>query len=95
MAALGKFSDEEHDRIGRLVVRLNIQKLIVVGHGARHIHNAAGLEGSWDGESMLVATADEAYDRIRDDLRVGDVVLVKSSKSANLRFLGDRIGEAS
>jgi len=76
-------------------VRLNIQKLIVVGHGARHIHNAAGLEGSWDGESMLVATADEAYDRIRDDLRAGDVVLVKSSKSANLRFLGDRIGEAS
>ena len=95
MAALGEFSDEEHDRIGRLVVRLNIQKLIVVGHGARHIHNAAGLEGSWDGESMLVATADEAYDRIRDDLRAGDVVLVKSSKSANLRFLGDRIGEAS
>ena len=42
---------------------------------------------------MLVATVDEAYDRVRDDLRIGDVVLVKSSKSANLRFLGDRIGE--
>ncbi len=93
MAELGEYSDEEHDRIGRLVVRLNIQKLIVVGHAARHIHNAAGLEGSWDGESMLVATVDEAYDRVRDDLRIGDVVLVKSSKSANLRFLGDRLGE--
>lgn len=93
MAELGEYSDEEHDRIGRLVVRLNIQKLIVVGHAARHIHNAAGLEGSWDGESVLVATVDEAYDRVRDDLRIGDVVLVKSSKSANLRFLGDRIGE--
>jgi UDP-N-acetylmuramoyl-tripeptide--D-alanyl-D-alanine ligase len=95
MAELGEFSDEEHDRIGRLVVRLNIQKLVVVGHGARHIHNAAGLEGSWDGESMLVATAEEAYDRLRDDLRRGDVILVKSSKSANLRFLGDRIGEVA
>ena len=93
MTELGEFSDEEHDRIGRLIVRLNIQKLIVVGHGARHIHNAAGLEGSWDGESMLVATADEAYDRLRDDLRAGDIVLVKSSKSANLRFFGDRLGE--
>ncbi|MHC5796605.1 UDP-N-acetylmuramoyl-tripeptide--D-alanyl-D-alanine ligase [Lacisediminihabitans sp. FW035] len=93
MTALGEYSDEEHDRIGRLVVRLNIQKLIVVGHGARHIHNAAGLEGSWDGESILVANAEEAYDRLRDDLRAGDVVLVKSSKSANLRFLGDRLGE--
>lgn len=95
MAELGEYSDEEHDRIGRLVVRLNIQKLIVVGHKARHIHNAAGLEGSWDGESMLVSTADEAYDHLHGDLRAGDVVLVKSSKSANLRFLGDRLGEVS
>jgi UDP-N-acetylmuramoyl-tripeptide--D-alanyl-D-alanine ligase len=92
MAELGDVDDEEHDRIGRLVVRLNIQKLVVVGHGARHIHNAAGLEGSWDGESVLVATADEAYDLLRGELREGDVVLVKSSKSAGLRFLGDRVG---
>ncbi len=91
MAELGEYSDEEHDRIGRLIVRLNVQKVVVVGHLARHIHNAAGLEGSWDGESVLVATADEAYDLLRDELRVGDVVLVKSSGSAGLRFLGDRI----
>ncbi|MFM9878361.1 MAG: UDP-N-acetylmuramoyl-tripeptide--D-alanyl-D-alanine ligase [Rhodoglobus sp.] len=91
MAELGEYADEEHDRIGRLAVRLNVQKLIVVGHNARHIHNAAGLEGSWDGESVLVSTADEAYDVLRDELRSGDVVLVKSSGSAELRFLGDRI----
>lgn len=91
MAELGEYADEEHDRIGRLVVRLNIHKLVVVGHAARHIHNAAGLEGSWDGESVLVGTADEAYDVLRDELREGDVVLVKSSGSAGLRFLGDRI----
>ena len=91
MAELGEYADEEHDRIGRLAVRLNVQKLIVVGHNARHIHNAAGLEGSWDGESVLVGTADEAYDLLRDQLRAGDVVLVKSSGSAELRFLGDRI----
>jgi UDP-N-acetylmuramoyl-tripeptide--D-alanyl-D-alanine ligase len=91
MAELGEYADEEHDRIGRLVVRLNIHKLVVVGHAARHIHNAAGLEGSWDGESVLVGTADEAYDVLREELREGDVVLVKSSGSAGLRFLGDRI----
>jgi UDP-N-acetylmuramoyl-tripeptide--D-alanyl-D-alanine ligase len=95
MAELGEFADEEHDRIGRLAVRLNIQKLVVVGHAARHIHNAAGLEGSWDGESMLVADADEAYDVLRDELREGDVVLVKSSGSAGLRFLGDRVAGVS
>jgi UDP-N-acetylmuramoyl-tripeptide--D-alanyl-D-alanine ligase len=95
MAELGEYSDEEHDRIGRLVVRLNIRKLIVVGHGARHIHNAAGLEGSWDGESVYVESADEAYDLLRDDVGAGDIVLVKSSKSANLRFLGDKLGGVS
>jgi UDP-N-acetylmuramoyl-tripeptide--D-alanyl-D-alanine ligase len=92
MAELGEYSDEEHDRIGRLVVRLNIRKLVVVGHGARHIHNAAGLEGSWDGESQYVETPEQAYDLLRDTIGAGDIVLVKSSKAAKLRFLGDRLG---
>ncbi|WBU38743.1 UDP-N-acetylmuramoyl-tripeptide--D-alanyl-D-alanine ligase [Homoserinibacter sp. YIM 151385] len=95
MTELGEVADEEHDRIGRLAVRLDIRQLVVVGHGARHIHNAAGLEGSWDGESILVEDADAAYDVLRGLLRSGDVVLVKSSNSAGLRFLGDRLGEAS
>ena len=92
MAELGEFSAEEHDRIGRLAVRLNIDRLIVVGEAARHIHLGAGLEGSWNGESLQVADIDAAYDVLREELRAGDLVLVKSSKSAGLRFLGDRIG---
>ncbi len=91
MAELGEFAQEEHDRIGRLVVRLNIGKLVVVGQGARHIHMAAGLEGSWDGESVLVPDVESAYGMLRGELREGDVVLVKSSKSAGLRHLGDRL----
>lgn len=95
MAELGEYAQEEHDRIGRLAVRLNISQLVVIGDRARHIHAAAGLEGSWDGESVFVADADAAYDLLRGELRPGDVVLVKSSKSAGLRFLGDRLGGVS
>lgn len=91
MAELGEYARDEHDRVGRLVVRLNVGQLVVVGHEARHIHMAAGLEGSWDGESVLVDTIDEAYDFLQGTLRAGDVVLVKSSKSAGLRLLGDRL----
>jgi UDP-N-acetylmuramoyl-tripeptide--D-alanyl-D-alanine ligase len=91
MAELGDLARDEHDRVGRLVVRLNVGQLVVVGHEARHIHVAAGLEGSWDGESVLVDTVDEAYELLRETLRDGDVVLVKSSKSAGLRHLGDRL----
>jgi UDP-N-acetylmuramoyl-tripeptide--D-alanyl-D-alanine ligase len=84
-------ANDEHDRIGRLVVRLNVQKLIVIGHAARHIHNAAGLEGSWDGESELVGTPDEAYDLLREDLGPEDIVLVKSSVLAGLGALAHRL----
>jgi UDP-N-acetylmuramoyl-tripeptide--D-alanyl-D-alanine ligase len=89
-------SREEHDRIGRLVVRLNVSRLIVVGQSARHIHNAAGLEGSWDGESVLVDTLDEAYDLLRDtefSARATEplVLLAKYGVSAHPGDLADRL----
>lgn len=79
---------EAHDRIGRLVVRLNIASLIVIGDNARHVHNAAGLEGSWNGESVLVQSESEAYHRVREHLGPDDVVLVKfgATSGAPARF---------
>jgi UDP-N-acetylmuramoyl-tripeptide--D-alanyl-D-alanine ligase len=93
MSELGEFSGEEHDRIGLLAVRLGISQLVVVGPGARRLHISAINEGSWDGESAYVETADEAYDLVVASVRPGDTVLVKSSNSAGLRHLGDRLGE--
>ncbi|OEI70071.1 UDP-N-acetylmuramoyl-tripeptide--D-alanyl-D-alanine ligase [Curtobacterium sp. ER1/6] len=92
MAELGEYATEEHDTIGRLVVRLGIGQLVVVGPGAAAIHQAATLEGSWDGESVYVEDVDDAVRALQEMVRPGDVVLVKSSKSAELRFLGDRLG---
>lgn len=92
MAELGEYADEEHDRVGLLAVRLNIGQLVVVGERAKRIHAAAGLQGSWDGESVFVPDPEAAYAFLRGFLQPGDVVLVKSSKSAGLRFLGDRLG---
>jgi UDP-N-acetylmuramoyl-tripeptide--D-alanyl-D-alanine ligase len=89
MAELGEFSNEEHDSIGRLVVRLNIDKLFVIGQEAKLIHMAASQEGSWDGESEFIESISNAYEIIRDRLRAGDIVLVKASNIAGLRFLGD------
>lgn len=95
MAELGEFSGEEHDRIALLIVRLNVDTLVVVGEGARRLHISAINEGSWDGESVYFASSDEAYDYVVSHVAPGDVILVKSSNSANLRFLGDRLGEVS
>jgi UDP-N-acetylmuramoyl-tripeptide--D-alanyl-D-alanine ligase len=95
MAELGEFSKTEHDAIGRLVVRLNIDQLVVVGDEAKLIHMGASQEGSWDGESQFFSTIDEALEYLRGILSQGDTVLVKSSKSANLRILGDKLMEAA
>ncbi|WP_104201313.1 UDP-N-acetylmuramoyl-tripeptide--D-alanyl-D-alanine ligase [Cryobacterium sp. Y29] len=93
MAELGELAGEEHDRIGLLAVRLNISQMIVVGQRARRMHISTINEGSWDGESVYVDTPDEAFELVRSSVNPGDTVLVKSSNSAGLRFLGDRLGD--
>lgn len=95
MAELGEYSAQEHDTIGRLAVRFNIDQVVVVGAGAKIIHMGASQEGSWDGESKFFESIAEALAALRGMLVPGDVVLVKSSKSANLRHLGDDLLEVS
>lgn len=94
MSELGALADDEHDAIGRLAVRFNIGQLVVVGAGAKRIHLAASMEGSWDGESLFAEDQARAEELLADLLAPGDVVLIKSSNAAGLRLLGDRIGDA-
>lgn len=93
MSELGEYAGEEHDRVGLLAVRLRIERIVVVGRDARRLFLAAVGEGSWDGEAVFFESADEALEYLRSELRDGDRVLVKSSNSAGLRHLGDRLGE--
>lgn len=93
MAELGEFSGEEHDRIALLIVRLGIDELVVVGDRARRLHISAINEGSWDGESKFFSESEQAYDYLANLLESGDIVLVKSSNSAGLRFLAEKLGE--
>jgi len=94
MSELGEFAGEEHDRIGELAVRLRIPRIVVIGAEARRMYISAIAEGSWSDEAVFFPDADQAYAYLMDELRDGDRVLVKSSNSAGLRFLGDRLGES-
>ncbi|RRJ86270.1 UDP-N-acetylmuramoyl-tripeptide--D-alanyl-D-alanine ligase [Gulosibacter macacae] len=93
MGELGDQSIAEHDRLGELAVRLGIAQTLVVGRGARALFLGAIAQGSWDGEANFVENTDEAFEFLREWLQPGDLVLVKSSKSAGLRALGDRLGD--
>lgn len=91
MRELGPHSMTEHDAIGRLAVRLDIDHLVCVGPATRVMHLAASNEGSWGDESCWVADAHSAVERIRRDIRPGDVVLVKASRSVGLETVADAL----
>jgi UDP-N-acetylmuramoyl-tripeptide--D-alanyl-D-alanine ligase len=84
MLELGEESLAEHDRIGRLAVRLDISRLVAVGPGARAVHTGATQEGSWGEESAWVPDATAALALLRAELAPGDVVLVKASRTVGL-----------
>lgn len=85
MAELGEQSAAEHDAIGRLAVRLRIDRLVAVGAEAAMINAGAAHEGSGGQDTTLVADPDEAIALLREQLRPGDVVLVKASNAVGLR----------
>ncbi|MBY8876575.1 UDP-N-acetylmuramoyl-tripeptide--D-alanyl-D-alanine ligase [Actinacidiphila acidipaludis] len=85
MAELGEQSLAEHDAVGRLAVRLNVSKLVAVGGTeAAWLQMGAYNEGSWGEESVHVSDAEAAIDLLRREVRPGDVVLVKASRSVGL-----------
>jgi UDP-N-acetylmuramoyl-tripeptide--D-alanyl-D-alanine ligase len=93
MGELGEDSITEHDRVGRLAVRLDISRLIVVGTGRpmSAMHHGAVMEGSWGSESVMVPDADAALELLRAELAPGDVVLVKASNAAGLGALAEAL----
>jgi UDP-N-acetylmuramoyl-tripeptide--D-alanyl-D-alanine ligase len=93
MGELGEESITEHDRVGRLAVRLDISRLIVVGTGRpmSAMHHGAVMEGSWGSESVMVPDADAALELLRAELAPGDVVLVKASNAAGLGALAEAL----
>ena len=84
MYELGAAGVDEHDAIGRLAVRLDVGKLVVIGTDAAAIHTGACLEGSWGEESALVDDVAGAVALLKRELRDGDVVLIKASRAAGL-----------
>lgn len=91
MHELGDETIAEHDRVGRLVVRLNIDQLVVVGQVAKPLHMGAEQEGSWDGESVWFPDFAEATDYILKRVSAFDVLLFKASRSEAFDQLADQV----
>jgi UDP-N-acetylmuramoyl-tripeptide--D-alanyl-D-alanine ligase len=93
MAELGEAATEEHRRVGELAARLGVDRLVVVGPDAAGVHDAAGREPGWAGETAHVPDVAAAVALLRAELRPEDVVLVKASRAAGLERVVLALGD--
>jgi UDP-N-acetylmuramoyl-tripeptide--D-alanyl-D-alanine ligase len=89
MAELGDIAKPSHEEAGRLAARARVAVLIAVGEEARSVIDGARAEPGWHGEALAVPDAETAVAVLRNQLRPGDVVLVKASKAAGLWEVAD------
>ena len=80
MRELGDAAEAEHRTVGSLATELGIDRVVVVGQGARAIAQTAL------GASFYASVA-EAGEAVRDNVGGADVVLVKASRAAALERL--------
>lgn len=91
MFELGTGSEDAHAAVGRLVAETGVDVLVAVGEGADADAYASAFTQSGGGEAHRVPDVEAAASLLDTVLRQGDVVLVKSSHSAGLWELGERM----
>jgi len=80
MLELGRYSTEEHQRIGDLAC-VSADVVVGIGKRAKVIAEAALLAGCAPDNALIFASSKEAAPVLAEMVREGDVVLVKGSQS--------------
>ncbi len=90
MAELGDSSRASHEEVGEFAARAgessgsSLAGLIAVGEEAAPLLDGARRVPSWHGEALWVADGPAALDVLANQLKPGDVVLVKASRAVGL-----------
>ena len=91
MRELGESAAHEHTDLGRLAVRLGVDRVVAVGDAARGVHDGAREAGATEEEAVLVADNDAAVHWLTAEVRPGDVVLLKASRGARLDVVAEAL----
>jgi UDP-N-acetylmuramoyl-tripeptide--D-alanyl-D-alanine ligase len=91
MAELGGTSRASHEDVGELAARADLAGLIAVGEAAAPILAGARRVRSWTGEALAVPDGAAALDALANQLKPGDVVLVKASRAAHLEGVAEAL----
>lgn len=84
MLELGDSAEDAHRKIGKLIAGKSIDFLIAVGEMAAFIGEEALKNKMREKNVFLCKTVDEAVERIDKELKSGDIVLVKGSRSTRM-----------
>jgi UDP-N-acetylmuramoyl-tripeptide--D-alanyl-D-alanine ligase len=91
MRELGDRSFDEHAEVGRLAVRLGVDRVVAVGEGARAVNLGASHESNSRTQSTHVPDTATAVDALSRELQPGDVVLVKASRASGLEVVAEQL----
>ena len=92
MAELGDTSRASHEDVGEFAARADLAGLIAVGEEAAPILAGARRVRSWTGDALAVPDGAAALDALANQLKPGDVVLVKASRAAHLEGVAAAAG---
>ncbi|WP_346766642.1 UDP-N-acetylmuramoyl-tripeptide--D-alanyl-D-alanine ligase [Nocardioides sp. JQ2195] len=91
MKELGPESDADHRALGEHALASGVDVLLVVGDDAREIAEGAANITVGRGTAVCVADRAEALAWLRENIRSGDVVLVKASRAAGLERVAQEL----
>ena len=87
MAELGKYSDDEHFKLGAHLARVNVDLVYWLGENGRIVEK--GLAGKKTFKSFAVL--DELVSELETEAKTDDVILVKASRACHLDRVVERL----
>jgi UDP-N-acetylmuramoyl-tripeptide--D-alanyl-D-alanine ligase len=83
MFELGSYEEEGHRLVGELAARMGLEILLTVGDRANHIVEGA-KSAQFNGILMHFDSKQDAVSFLSNDVRPGDVILVKASRGMHM-----------
>ena len=93
MFELGEFAKELHEKVGKEVVKNNIDILICNGENSKYIVEQAKKEGMNDKNIFYIEEKEKILDLIKKIIKEGDIILFKASNGMRFFELANKVKE--
>ena len=91
MFELGDFSEKLHREVGTEIYKNKIDNLYLIGNYAKFIGEEAEIKGYKKENIFYFENKDELFDNLKNNLKSGDVVLIKASNGMKLFEIAEKL----